>query len=229
MIKAIIFDLDDTLYEYSKLNDEGIEKIAEYVYENLKIEKSEFYKAFNTAKETIKQQLTERVASSHNRMLYCQKTLENLGKNPFLYALEMYETYWGHILENMKLNRNVLEVFEFCKKNDIKIGICTDLTVHIQHRKIRKLGIHKYIDAIITSEEVGIEKPDFKIYEEILKKLEIKSAEALFIGDNLNKDVLGPLKYGMNALWYSKDSNDKCKSIQNFNEVLEILKNGEFE
>ena len=120
MIKAIIFDLDDTLYEYGKLNDEGIEKISEYVYENLKIEKNEFYKAFNTAKETVKQQLTERVASSHNRMLYCQKTLENLGKNPFLYALEMYETYWGHILENMKLNkseivkRRVGEIRLFC-------------------------------------------------------------------------------------------------------------------
>ena len=228
MIKAIIFDLDDTLYEYSKLNDEGIEKIAEFIHENLKISKDKFYTAFNTAKKTVKEQLTEKVASSHNRMIYCQKTLENLGENPFSYSLEMYEVYWGYILENMKLNENVLELFELCKKENIKIGICTDLTVHIQHRKIRKLGLHKYIDAIITSEEAGIEKPDFKIYEEILKKLEVKPVETLFIGDNLKKDVLGPLKYGMNALWYSNNKNNECRSIQNFNEVLEILKNEEF-
>ncbi len=140
----------------------------------------------------------------------------------------MYEEYWTYILDNMKLNEGVLQLLEFCKKNKIKIGICTDLTVHIQHRKIRKLGIDKFIDAIVTSEEAGVEKPNFKIYDKILKKLDVIPQEALFIGDNLKKDVLGPIEYGMKAFWFSNDYNNKCRSVQNFSKILEILKNEKF-
>ena len=227
MIKAIIFDLDDTLYSYSKLNEQGINEICNYTCEKLKIEKEKFYEAFDKAKKEVKDTLGD-VASSHNRLLYCQKTLENLNENPFSIALEMYEVYWQHILKNMKLNDGVLEVLEFCNQKNIKIGICTDLTVHIQHRKIRKLGIDEYIDAIVTSEEVGVEKPNFKMYNKILEKLNVLSGETLFVGDSLKKDVLGSVEYGMKALWYSKINNEKCQSIQNFDELLEILKNGKF-
>ena len=169
MIKAVIFDLDDTLYNYNELNEQGINEICKYTCQNLKISKEHFYKAFDKAKKDVKSTLGN-VASSHNRLLYCQKTLENLNENPFSIALEMYEVYWQYILKNMKLNDNVLEILEFSKQKKIKIGICTDLTVHIQHRKIRKLGIDKYIDAIVTSEEVGVEKPDFKMYNKFDKK-----------------------------------------------------------
>ena len=223
MIKAIIFDLDDTLYSYNKLNEQGINEICNYTCEKLKIEKEKFYEAFDKAKKDVKTTLGD-VASSHNRLLYCQKTLENLNENPFFIALEMYEIYWQYILKNMKLNANVLEVLEFCKLKKIKIGVCTDLTVHIQHRKIRKLGINEYVDAIVTSEEVGVEKPNFKMYNKILEKLVVTPGEVLFVGDSLKKDVLGSMEYGMKALWYSKINNEKCQSIQNFNELLEILK-----
>jgi HAD hydrolase, family IA, variant 1 len=223
MIKAVILDLDDTLYSYSELNEQGISKICKYTCQKLKIKKEKFYEAFDKAKKDVKITL-EGVASSHNRLLYCQKTLENLNENPFSIALEMYEIYWQHILKNMKLNANVLEVLKFCKHKKIKIGICTDLTVHIQHRKIRKLGIDEYVDAIVTSEEVGVEKPDFKMYNKILEKLDVTPGEALFVGDSLKKDVLGSMEYGMKALWYSKTDNNKYQSIQNFNELLEILK-----
>lgn len=227
MIKAIIFDLDDTLYSYNELNKQGINEICNYTCEKLKIEKEKFYEAFDKAKKQVKDTLGG-VASSHNRLLYCQKTLENLKENPFSIALEMYEVYWQYILKNMKLNANALEVLKFCKQKKIKIGICTDLTAHIQHRKIRKLGIDEYIDAIVTSEEVGVEKPNFKMYNKILEKLNVLSGETLFVGDSLKKDVLGSVEYGMKALWYSKINNEKCHSIQNFDELLEILKNGKF-
>ena len=46
--------------------------------------------------------------------------------------------------------------------------------------------------------------------------------------DILKKYVLGSVEYGMKALWYSKINNEKCQSIQNFDELLEILKNGKF-
>ena len=107
MLKTIIFDLDDTLYSYNDLNEQGIKQICKFTCKRLSLKENQFYEAFNKAKKDVKEELGENVASSHNRLLYCQKTLENLYKNPFSISLEMYEEYWTYILDNMKLNEGV--------------------------------------------------------------------------------------------------------------------------
>ena len=125
MIKSIIFDLDDTLYNYGDLNEQGIKQICKFTCKSLSLKENQFYEAFNKAKKDVKEELGENVASSHNRLLYCQKTLENLYENPFSISLEMYEEYWTYILDNMKLNEGVLQLLEFCKINKTKIFINT--------------------------------------------------------------------------------------------------------
>ena len=83
MLKTIIFDLDDTLYNYNDLNEQGIKQVCKFTCKRLSLKENQFYEAFNKAKKDVKEELGENVASSHNRLLYCQKTLENLYKNPF--------------------------------------------------------------------------------------------------------------------------------------------------
>ena len=223
MIKAVIFDLDDTLYDYKSLNKVAIEKLSNFVNENLGVNNDAFYLAFEKARNDTKNHLGD-VASSHNRMIYFQKTLENLNINPFSFSLEMYNFYWDYILENMKPYKYVMELFNFIKSSDIKIGICTDLTVRIQHKKIRKLGIGQYIDAIVTSEEAGREKPNRGIFEMILKKLEIDRQEVLYVGDNYDRDIVGAFDMGIKAVLYS--SNNKkydCEIIENHKQLMEII------
>ena len=223
MIKVVIFDLDDTLYDYKSLNEAAIEKLSDFVKDNLGVNNEDFYLAFEKARNDTKNHL-EDVASSHNRIIYFQKTLENLNINPFLFSLEMYDFYWGFILENMKLYEYVIELFTFIKNNDIKIGICTDLTTNIQHKKIRKLGISKYIDAIVTSEEAGREKPNRIIFEMVLKKLEVDRYETLYVGDNYDRDIVGASDIGMRAVLYSGNNKKyNCEIIKNHKQLMEII------
>lgn len=209
MLKVVIFDLDDTLYDYETININAIEELRQFTCTKLKISKELFDKAFKWGREQTKLKMPE-CASQHNRIIYCQKTLEYLGINPVSYALEMYEVYWASMLQNMQLNRGIKEVFDFLKGNNIKIAICTDLTTHIQHRKLKKLGIAEYIDCIVCSEEVGEEKPSPKMFRSVLDKLKVEAAQAIYVGDSFEKDVIGASNLGIRTLWYNP-KKQKCK------------------
>lgn len=228
MVKGIIFDLDNTLYEYEEINLSAIDNLGAYVCEKLGITISEFRQAFDYAREATKIGMSE-CASQHNRMIYCQKALEYLNVNPTLYALEMYDTYWNTMLEQMKLNDGVLELMEKLQKKGINIGICTDLTTHIQHRKIRKLGLGSYVDYIVTSEEAGVEKPNIKIFQLILNKMGLEAKDTLFVGDSFQKDIIGAFQAGMKPVWYNKIKQaipqDKVMfyEISNFYELEKYL------
>lgn len=222
MTDAVIFDLDNTLYEYENLNDSAMEALCWFTCEKFGLSSSLFLEAFGWAKKETKGILGN-TASSHNRLLYFQRVLEYIGERPTGEALEMYETYWGYMLDNMRLRDGAKELLEYCKSKEIKIGICTDLTAHIQHRKIRKLEISSFIDAIVTSEEAGAEKPAEIMYRMILDKLKIAPGNSVFIGDNLEKDVKGPLHFGMDALWFHKEQDKIYHSVSSFVEVMEFL------
>lgn len=222
MYKAVIFDLDDTLYEYEKLNEEAISVLRQYTCMRYQIIPSYFDMAFGHARKETKTMLVH-TGASHNRLLYCQKTLERLGEKPVGGALDMYEVYWGYILKHMKLRDGVLDLLEYCSKIGIKIGICSDLTAHIQHRKLRKLGIDSWIDAVVTSEEAGAEKPAEIMYKLILNKLGVAPEHAIFVGDSLEKDVEGAQKVGIRTVWLHAENGSNWETASSFREVKEII------
>lgn len=201
MIKAVIFDLDDTLYAYGILDEEAWGKVRRLVCGELGITAQAYEEAYSYGRSETKRQLGN-VAASHNRLLYCQKTLEYLGVNPVPLSLRMYETYWGTFLEKMSLFDGVREFMDCMHERGITMMVCTDLTAHIQHRKIEALGIAEDIKYLVTSEEAGREKPAPEMFALCLEKLKRKPEEVCCIGDSLERDVKAALAAGMQAVQF---------------------------
>ena len=214
MIKGILFDLDDTLYDYNALNRNAVSALTAYSCEKLQVSKETFEKAFSHGRQETKKGI-DTLAAAHNRMIYMQKTLEYLQINPFAYALEMYDVYWNYMLENMCLFKGAEELLCYLKNKGVQLAICTDLTTHIQHRKVRKLGLDQYINVIVTSEEVGVEKPNIKMFLTVLDKLKMSPDEVLYVGDSYERDMVGAKKCGMRTYWY----NPEGKKIEKINMV----------
>ena len=213
MYKGVIFDLDNTLYDYETINELAMNSLKEYSCSILKITEEQFKVAFKQARESTKINMAD-CAAQHNRIIYCQKTLEYLGRKPTSYALEMYEVYWGTMLDKMELNKGVLEIFQKLKELEVKIAICTDLTAHIQHRKIRKLGLQDYIDVLVTSEEAGCEKPNSNIFKLCLEKMNMNPDEVLYVGDSFSKDIVGANSVGIKPIWFNP-SGEKQELFKN--------------
>ncbi|MCM1121228.1 MAG: HAD family hydrolase [Eubacterium sp.] len=204
MVKAVILDLDDTLYAYEPLDIEARARVRAATCERLGMTAEEYDEAYLFGRNETKRQLGD-VGASHNRLLYYQKTLEYLGVNPMPLSLHLYEVYWGTFLHNMVLYDGARELIDHLHEKEIEVMICTDLTAHIQHRKIEALGLAKDIRYLVTSEEAGREKPSPEIFQLCLRKLQLPSEEVCCIGDSLVKDVEGAKRMGMQAILFHPD------------------------
>lgn len=215
MIRAVIFDLDDTLYEYGPLDKEAWGKVRELACGELGISVAVYEEAYSYGRRETKRQL-ENVAASHNRLLYCQKTLEYLGVNPVPLSLRMYETYWGIFLEKMRLFDGAREFMDRMHERGITMMVCTDLTAHIQHRKIEALRIAEDIKYLVTSEEAGREKPAPEMFALCLEKLKKRPEEVCCIGDSLERDVKAALAAGMQAVQFypGKPSRPQYRALE---------------
>lgn len=202
MVKAVIFDLDNTLYDYDALNDTAVRNAGMWLCGQTGISYEAFSRAFEEGRRRTKESMPD-CASRHNRMIYFQKTTELLKLNPIGYSLELYEKYWGYMLAHMTLVPYAEDLIRRLHAERIKIAICTDLTAHIQHRKLRKLMIADYVDVFVSSEEAGVEKPDAAIFEMVLGKLDIAPDEALYVGDSYQKDVIGAGNAGLRPVWFN--------------------------
>ena len=127
----------------------------------------------------------------------------------------------------MQLHDGVLNFLHHAQNNQQKICIITNLTAHIQHRKINTLLISKYIDYLVTSEEVGIEKPAPLIFHAALKKLSMQPSDVCMIGDDLQADALAGKKLGIDSLLFNQTKEiinyaitHKVKIIKSFKELL---------
>lgn len=210
MIKAVILDLDDTLYAFEPLHDEAMERVCDYTCKELGITAQQFEDAYAFGKNETKRVLGD-VASSHNRVLYCQKALEYLGVSVVPMSLRMYDIYWGTILERMCLRDGAKEFLNRMHEQGVKVLICTDLTVHIQHRKIETLGIENDIDYLVTSEEAGREKPSLEIFTFCLTKLGLSAEEVCCIGDSPVRDVEGARAAGIQAILFQPDKPSRLQ------------------
>lgn len=230
MIKGVIFDLDDTLYDYKSANDVAMVELFAYAAQRLDISVDAFKTAFHEGRKTTKQILTD-TAAIHSRTLYCQHALEYLGVNPFTYTVEFSSYFWNCFLSCISLHAGVIELLQLLKSRSIKVAICTDMTTEVQHLKLQKLGLVDYVDHMITSEEVGVEKPHPKMFDETLKKMRISTSEVIMVGDSYKKDVLGALSVGIKPFWFTNGEapiHDVPSTLSIITKFEDLIQNEEF-
>ena len=206
MLKGVIFDLDDTLYDYKTANKIAVDYILMYMADQYQLDDKVVKEAVNHGKKMTKQLLTEG-AAQHSRLLYYQHALELLNVSPVGKAWRLECLFWDKFLDRIELYAGVKDVFEWLTEKNIKIGICTDLTAGIQHQKLMKLGLDKYVDALVTSEEIGYEKPDKRMFQQVLDKLKLEAKDVAMVGDSWDKDIQGAAAMGIKSIWKQNNGN----------------------
>jgi putative hydrolase of the HAD superfamily len=229
-MKAVLFDLDDTLYDYVPAHELALEVVAKRSKEIISTSKEEFLELYSSARKHFMEELAS-LPAYHSRTLYFQRIIEKkLGKPSAEKTLELYNIYWETFLESIKPREGLIELLQYLKEKKIKVGIATNMTTYAQLKKIASLGISSYLDCIVTSNEVGSEKPKSPIFLVALHKIGCSASEALFVGDDPENDIKGARKVGMKTILIktSKNSIDAHKVgadfvITNLLEIKNIL------
>ena len=186
MNKLVIFDLDNTFYNYQPTHERALNVVFEE--QNQYDEWSLFSENYNLAKNTIHNRIGNN-PSKHSKLLYFKEMFEEF--LTFEAILNYEKLYWENFISFADISENDRNILNNKKdKNDIFI-LCTNQNTNIQLKKINFWNLDMF-DFVITSEEVGYEKPNIEFYKyvtKIIKKLEISDFNFFAVGDDYENDI----------------------------------------
>lgn len=189
--ECVLLDFDNTLYSYECCNAAGMDAVSQLAQRQLNLGEADFDQCFRDARTELKSRLGP-TAASHSRLLYFQRTIERAGftSQPAL-ALQLEQAFWRAYLDAMALFPEALNFLHDLRIAGVQAVIVTDLTAQIQMRKMVLLGLDRVVDWIVTSEEIGADKPDPRGFELALAKFGGVEGSVWCIGDNIEQDLAG--------------------------------------
>ncbi|NRD79911.1 HAD family hydrolase [Bacillus sp. BRMEA1] len=195
MIKAAIFDLDETLLNRDKAVEQMFLMILEKCYEDDKHSaKNEMLKKF---KEYDKESYGDNDKT---------KVFESFfDEFPPKYRLPHndIQDFWNNNFPHcFTINQNTINLVNTIKMK-VKVAIITNGSTKRQKAKIRNTNLNSCFDIVIISEEVGFSKPDKRIFELALNKLNVQPEDALFVGDDIEKDIGGCQNANIKGIWFN--------------------------
>jgi len=231
MLRAIFFDIDDTLYSTSEFSEVArsnavgamIEAGLSLPREELLQELDEVIREFSTNYEHHFDKLLLRLPKRFYR-----------GVNPAVVVAAGVIAYHETKIRQLAPYEDAIEVLRLLSKTTLLLGIITEGLEVKQAEKLVRMRITPYLspNAIFISNQLGISKPNPKIYQRACSDLNIKPSETMYVGDNPRHDIDPPNSIGMITVRMrrgGKHHNDEGqtqphKEVQNFWDLLDWLR-----
>ncbi len=142
---------------------------------------------------------------------------------------ELAERYVHTFCNFVQLYEGVPEVFKELKSLGYTVGVLTNGPAYLQKNKVKNAGLMPLIDFLLIGGEIGINKPDKRIFEIAAERLDIKCAECVYVGDHPVNDIEAALGAGMKAVrvnrgWFTgKDLRPDVPVIENIVQVTDVI------
>ena len=202
MISAVTFDIGGTLVDGRLDRVHYIERVAAFI-RSLGCDVT-----LSTCQIAIDDE-TERLREVRDKGLemkfedFYSKILNNLGVVPrSIYIEKIRIIYWECFPQTEKTDvRKLLE--ELYGK--FKLGVISNSMSQVPKIFLEQNSLIKYFDAIAISGAIGFRKPNPKIFNYALEKLNVKPSETIHVGDSFEEDIIGAKNVGMKALWICEE------------------------
>lgn len=184
-LKAVIFDLDDTLYSEKEYVRSGYGKIAK-VIPQVEDAAEKLWTLFEEKKPAIDELLKKEKIDSEEVKQAC------------LHA-------YRYQIPDIHLYEGVAKMLKEFRASGLKLGIITDGRPEGQRAKLQVLALENLVDEIIVTDEFGgaeFRKPNPIAFETMKERLGVEYAEMCYVGDNTKKDFIAPDQLGMRSIWF---------------------------
>lgn len=225
-IKAVLFDVDDTIFDSTTLAKMSrMNAVKAMIESGLPIrDVREGYR--------LLVRIVEKYGANYDQ--HFDRLLEGLRckRNPEIIAAGMI-AYHDTKLAYLKPDPDVIPTLIALRDKGYRIGVVSNGRSVKQWEKIIRLGLKHFFHTVIISEEDGCEKPDSHIFETALNELGVKAEEAVYVGDSPEIDVLGANKAGIVSVRLLKEQRKERElnkdmqpkfTIKKISELLTVLK-----
>lgn len=225
MIKTVIFDFDDTLYEVNNFLNCKFKKISKYFSKRYNLNEN---KVFNRMKTINEKRGPEYKKLFNETMLKFNIKLKKNELNEVLNIIHSDD----ECITKVKMKKADLKFLKYLKSNKIRIIILTKGSRKKQISRINKLKLNTLADKIIYVEDAGYSKSNLVFFKNLIKKYKINVNECLIVGDNPISDLVCAKILGIKTIRILRGYNKKYKKtiledyqIKKLNEIKEILIN----
>lgn len=203
MFSTVLFDLDDTLFDHLGTARAALAATCAQYPALQQADLTALSLHYGELLEELHlQQLAGRYTVAEARQLRFERLLAPYG----LVGAAAHAVGDCHYAHYQRLRRPLTGALALLQalQPQCRIGIVTNNRQAEQEDKLRQLGLATYVEELISSEQVGVAKPDPRIFTVALQRLGATPATTLMVGDNWEADVLGALAVGIRPVWVNR-------------------------
>jgi putative hydrolase of the HAD superfamily len=208
-IRVVLFDLDDTLFQHREAVDEAV------------IATLGTMERAGDAPDVAEEQARWRELEEHHYDRYLSGELDYRGQRrarvraflaPYGTSVEdaaaeaWFEEWVRRYREAFRLHDDALPCLDALERAipGVRFGIITNGDLAFQTAKLEALGIEQRFAHVITSGELGVAKPDPRIFEIAAERFGARTEECAYVGDRLGTDAIGATRAGMTGVWLDR-------------------------
>ena len=217
-IKAIIFDAYGTLFDVNSAAEKCKDKIGDK------------WESFANFWRTTQLEYTWLRSLMKRHKNFWQITEDSLDKSMKSYKIDpSMKNELLDLYKTLSPYKEVHEVLKELKKKKFKLAILSNGTPSLLNELVESNNLENLFDDLFSIEQVGVYKPDSKVYDMPINKYQIQKNDVIFLSAN-SWDVSGGGNYGYNSIWVNRNNNifDNLDfiakhEIKNLHDLLDIL------
>lgn len=209
MIKAVLIDIDDTIFDFEKCSKNSFLKTLEKF--NLKF-KEEDFSYFNKVNDILwtKQKLGEiNIKEVFIKRDYLMDKYFNLDIEIGLFN----DLFVKFLYDEIEMVDGIEDLLLYLS-DKYKIFTASNGIYKMQENRLKKSNLDKYFDKIFVSDKIGYEKPDKRFFQKIMEHTKYSNDDLIMIGDSIKSDIIGAKNSKIKSIYFNKE--DKKISDKNF-------------
>ena len=218
-IKTISFDVDDTLWDFESAMTNALALTLQRIRQTVPIESALQLTVGKMAhiRDEVSQQMGGDAAGLERiRHAAFVKTLETIGHPDLEFATELYQIYMDARFSNVEPFPEVPAALSQLA-DQFQLGIISNGNTHPD-----RFGLPKVFDFVVFATDCGVSKPNPRIFEFALSKINRTPEEVLHVGDSLENDVSGANNSGLRSAWLNRHNTTNTTSITPDLEVTDL-------
>ena len=220
-ITDIFFDLDHTLWDFDRNSGLAFERV--FLKHKIEMRVTDFLKEYEPINfQYWKAYREERVSKQELRRGRLSDTFRKFHKEyPLAVIDELAVSYIDELPVNNYLLDGAADLLAYLAPK-YSLHIITNGFQEVQGLKLRNSNIEDYFSTVTSSEEVGVKKPNPKVFHRALEKASAVAASSMMIGDTFEADILGAEAIGMHTIFYNYRNEEIPKQYTMVHKLSDI-------
>lgn len=223
MIKAVLIDIDDTIFDFEKCSKNAFKNTLKKLDLNYKDKDFSYFNFVNdilwtkqkSGKLTINEVFMKR---SEIMSKYFKINIEYENFN---------DLFVKYLYDEIVLVDEIEDLLSYLSKK-YKIYAASNGIYDMQVNRLRKSNLDKYFKGIFVSDKIGYEKPDKRFFEKIMNLTKYSNNDLIMVGDSIKSDIIGAKNSKIKSIYFNKEDKkitDKnfTYQVKNLSEIKKIL------